>query len=199
MRERFWMFLRLHYKSYKLLDSLDISVLRQINVNRITALDGIFIFISQSGPIIAPLIPLLFILYGFMKKKREMRMNGFMIAAPYLLSVIITNTIKVFVSRPRPFTDYHFIQKLSEGGSNSFPSGHTSDVFSIAMIVSIFFPKPKIIIPIFIWAILVGYSRMDLGVHYPTDVLAGAFIGISSSLFCFWLYKRSRKKEPILK
>lgn len=182
-----------------MLDSLDISLLRGINVNRITALDGIFIFITQSGPIIAALIPLIFIILGFMKKEREMWMQGFMIAAPYLLSVVITNIVKSIVERPRPFTHYAFIQKLSEGGSGSFPSGHTSDAFSIAMIVSLFFPKPFVIIPIFIWAILVGYSRMDLGVHYPTDVLAGAFVGISSSLFYFWLVKRSRKKETILK
>jgi membrane-associated phospholipid phosphatase len=182
-----------------MLDSLDISLLRQINVNRITALDGIFIFITQSGPIIAAFIPLVFILFGFMKKRREVWMDGFMIAAPYLLAVVLTNTVKAIVARPRPFTTYSFIQKLSDGGSGSFPSGHTSDVFSIAMIVSIFFPRFIVIIPIFIWAMLVGYSRMDLGVHYPTDVVTGAFIGVSSSLFCSWLYKRSRKKEPILK
>jgi membrane-associated phospholipid phosphatase len=182
-----------------MLDSLDISLLRQINVNRITSLDSIFVFITQSGPIIAAIVPLSFIILGYMKKKRVMWMNGFMIAAPYLLAVVLSNTTKTLVARPRPYSTYPYIQKLSEGGSGSFPSGHTSDAFSIAMIISLFFPRPMIIIPAFIWAILVGYSRMDLGVHYPTDVLTGACVGIGSSLFCSWLYKRSRKKEPILK
>lgn len=182
-----------------MLDSLDISLLREINVNRITSLDGVFRFITDSGPIIAPLIPITIILFGLFRKQRKIWIKGFMIAAPYLLSSVICNVLKFVIDRPRPYKIYPYIQKLSVGGSGSFPSGHAADVFSIAMIVSIFFPKPSIIIPMFLWALLVAFSRMDLGVHYPTDVLTGAFIGISSSLFCSWLYKRSRKKEPILK
>jgi membrane-associated phospholipid phosphatase len=182
------------------IDSLDISLLREINVNRLSALDGAFIFISQSGPIIAECIPLAFIITGFLKKKKKIWMEGFMIATPYLLAVVILNIVKVFIDRPRPFTSYTYIQKLSEGGSSSFPSGHTSDAFSIAMIVSLFFPKRKIVIPIFLWAILVGYSRMDLGVHYPTDVLGGAIIGIGSSLLCHRLFKQYRNRDiaPVL-
>lgn len=179
-----------------MLDSLDISLLREINVNRITGLDGVFIFLSGIGPIIAASIPLVFILIGFLKKKREIWFNGIKIAAPYLLSVIISNVIKTNVARPRPFTTFSFIQKLSSGGSGSFPSGHTSDVFSIAMAVSLLYPKPGVVIPIFLWAILVAYSRMDLGVHYPTDVLAGALIGIAAALLCYVLFRYfSRKKE----
>lgn len=126
-------------------------------------------------------------------------MEGLMIAAPYLLAAGILNIIKVLIVRPRPFTTYSFIQKLSNGGSSSFPSGHTSDAFAIATIVSLLFPKRVVIISMFIWATLVGYSRLDLGVHYPSDVLGGAAIGAGSSLFFFYLYKRKRKEEPILK
>ena len=116
-----------------------------------------------------------------------------MIAAPYLLSVVISNILKPIVDRPRPFITYHDIQKLSSGGNASFPSGHTSDVFSLAMIVSLLFPKKAVIIPIFIWAALVAYSRMDLGVHYPSDVLGGAVIGICSSICCFRLYRKRER------
>ena len=183
-----------------MLDSLDISLLRQINVHRITALDGAFIFITQSGPIIAACIPLAFIIIGLIKRKKKIWMEGFMIAAPYLLAGVILNIIKLLFTRPRPFTSYSYIQKLSEGGSSSFPSGHTSDAFSIAMIVSLFFPKPAVVIPMFLWAALVGYSRMDLGVHYPSDVLGGAILGISSSVFCYRLFRkyRNRDVDPLL-
>jgi membrane-associated phospholipid phosphatase len=178
-----------------MLDSLDISLLRQINVNRLTSLDSIFIFITQSGPIIAACIPLAFIITGFLQKKKKLWMEGFMIATPYLLAVVTSNIIKTIIARPRPFAEYSFIQKLSEGGSGSFPSGHTSDAFSIAMIISLFFPKRWIIIPIFIWAILVGYSRMDLGVHYPTDVITGVFIGTGSAILCNRLFKKYRNRD----
>jgi len=160
-----------------------------------TSLDSIFVFITQSGPIIAACIPLVFIITGFLKKKKKIWMEGFMIATPYLLAVVISNVMKAIIERPRPFTSYPFIQKLSEGGSGSFPSGHTSDVFSIAMIVSLFFPKRQIIVPFFLWACIVGYSRMDLGVHYPTDVVAGAVIGISSSLFCNRMFRKYRNRD----
>ncbi|MFI5264920.1 MAG: phosphatase PAP2 family protein [Candidatus Kapaibacterium sp.] len=178
-----------------MLDSLDISLLRQINVNRFTALDSAFIFITKSGPIIAACIPLAFIIIGFLKKKKTIWLEGFMIATPYLLAVVILNILKEIVQRPRPFTEYSYIQKLSEGGSSSFPSGHTSDVFAIAMIMSLFFPRIGVIIPMFLWAALVGYSRMDLGVHYPSDVLAGAILGAGCALFCNWMFRRYRNRD----
>ena len=174
-------------------ESLDISILKEINLNRIVELDGLFSLISNSAPIIAPLIPIFIILFGIVKKEKRIWSIGLWIGAPYLLSVIISNILKYTIARPRPFISYPIIQKLSPGGSGSFPSGHTSDAFSIAMILSLLFPRKMVVIPIFLWAILVGYSRMDLGVHYPSDVIGGAIIGVISSLFCFRFYKKMKK------
>lgn len=58
----------------------------------------------------------------------------------------------------------------------SFPSGHTAGAFLMATVVSSFFPIMSAIF--FTWAFLVGLSRIYLGVHYPTDVLAGMAVGI---------------------
>jgi membrane-associated phospholipid phosphatase len=81
-------------------------------------------------------------------------------------------------------------------GSPSFPSGHTSDAFATATSLSIAFPKWYVIAPSFLWACSVGYSRMDLGVHYPSDVMAGAIIGAGSAYLCYkanrWIQKRRR-------
>ncbi len=175
-------------------EQFDIDLLRAINVDRLKSLDGVFIFITNSGPIIAGLIPLGFILYGLFAKRKDIRGYGYVIAASYLLSVIISNTLKYVVARPRPFTIYPYIEKLSSGGSGSFPSGHTSDAFSVAMAVSLLFPKRSVVIPMLLWAMLVGYSRMDLGVHYPSDVLGGVVIGAGAAYCCwiFWKKKMSR-------
>lgn len=180
------------------LEQWDIDLLRTINLDRITALDGVFIFITNSAPIIAGLIPLSFLLYGVFAKRKDIRTFGYVIAASYLLSVIISNTIKYAVARPRPFTVYPFIEKLSGGGNGSFPSGHTSDVFSVAMAVSLLFPKRSVVIPMFLWAILVGYSRMDLGVHYPSDVLGGAIVGAGAALLVCWLLQHKRHNIPTI-
>jgi membrane-associated phospholipid phosphatase len=183
---------------YPMFESLDISFLKEINVNRLASLDGFFIFISEGSSYISALIPIIFILFGFVRKKKEFSKQGLMIAIPYLLSVLFSTSIKYIIERPRPFVKYSFIQKLSTGGSGSFPSGHTSDAFSIAMIISLLFPKRSVIIPMFLWAALVGYSRMDLGVHYPSDVLGGALIGIYTSLFFFRFVKRYGKEDQVL-
>lgn len=178
-----------------MLDSLDISILREINVHRVMALDGFFGFITDSGPIIAPCIPLAFILWGIIKKRKEIWMKGFMIVLPYLLSAGITTEAKYLIMRERPFILYKDIIKLGLGGGYSFPSGHTADAFSIAMVVSLLYPKRSVVIPMFLWAMLVAYSRMDLGVHYPTDVIAGAFVGIGSALICYPLLRSQRTKK----
>jgi undecaprenyl-diphosphatase len=63
----------------------------------------------------------------------------------------------------------------------SFPSGHTSAAFMMATLVGHFIPS--LVIPVFFWASLVGFSRVVLGVHFPTDTLVGAMMGVSIALF----------------
>jgi undecaprenyl-diphosphatase len=69
----------------------------------------------------------------------------------------------------------------------SFPSGHTSSSFSAVTALSRAYPKWYVIAPSFLWAASVGYSRMYLGVHYPTDVTAGAVLGVGTSFAMGWL------------
>ena len=107
-----------------------------------------------------------------------------------LISFVMKNTI----FRERPFKSYPDIEKLSEAGSSSFPSGHTLEAFAIATAFAFAFPKKKYVIPLFIWALLVAYSRMALGVHYPSDVLGGMIVGV----FIGWFVPRwIRPKQEI--
>ncbi len=63
----------------------------------------------------------------------------------------------------------------------SFPSGHTSAAFMVATLIGYFFPN--FLAVLYVWALAVAFSRVTLGVHFPTDTLMGMVLGISSAFF----------------
>ena len=174
----------------------DIDLLTDINLNRPKNLDGVFRSITNSAGPVAFGLPVLLLAIGLIKKDRIKQQNSFYLGASVLSSAVLSNILKYSIDRPRPFATYWFIEKVTSGASPSFPSGHTSDAFALATAVSLIWPKWYIIIPSYFWAFAVGYSRMDLGVHYPDDVLAGAIIGAGSAFLCYkgqqWLLKKRK-------
>ena len=172
----------------------DIDLLREINVNRNKALDGTFSFITNSVTPVTISAPVLITGIGLLQKDSLLTRKGLYIGASILVAGGVSTVLKYSIKRERPFYTYPDIQKLTSGGSPSFPSGHTSDAFSVATSLSLAFPQWYVIAPAFTWAGAVGYSRMHLGVHYPSDVLAGAIIGAGSAYLChkvnYWLAHR---------
>jgi undecaprenyl-diphosphatase len=103
------------------------------------------------------------------------------------LSHLIAQVIKVNVSRIRPFLKIDNLNLIKTSiDQYSFPSGHTTASFSIGVMMCLFFP---VLFPIpLILALIVGVSRMYLGVHYPTDVLIGMILGsLCSYIVYFYL------------
>jgi Membrane-associated phospholipid phosphatase len=179
--------------------NLDIRILRQINEHRDVHLDGTFKTISNSVSPVSIGAPILIFGTGLIEKNQDLKQKGLMIGESFLVTTLVATGLKHAVNRARPFETYPDIQKLSAGGSSSFPSGHTSDAFSTATSLSLAFPKWYVIAPSYTYAALVGYSRMHLGVHYPSDVLAGAVVGAGSAFLCYkaqkWLNHRNRKNR----
>lgn len=97
---------------------------------------------------------------------------------------LVSGILKPLVARPRPYDYNNGIEILVKHLSSfSFPSGHTAIAFAFAFSLLVFGKKG--FIPGLVFAILMGFSRMYLYVHYPTDVLFGAIIG---SLFGYISY-----------
>ena len=174
----------------------DINILKEINLNRNKSLDPFFLAVTHSAGPLTFGLPLLLLIIGLLKRNNLLRSKSYYLIFSVLTSVIITNILKYSIDRPRPFVTYSFIEKVTAGGSPSFPSGHTSDAFVLAMALSLAFPKYWLIILSFIWAFLMGYSRMSLGVHYPADVLSGASIGIISAVVVYVLRRKKQQYNP---
>ena len=178
--------------------NIDIDILKSINLNRNKKLDNTFIAFSNSVAPVSIVLPLGLMGAGFIKHDSCLKNKGIVIGASLAIAAGIATGLKYSANRTRPFVAYPAIDKGMNAGSPSLPSGHTSDAFATATSLSLAFPKWYVITPSLVWACSVGYSRMDLGVHYPSDVLAGAVVGAGTSYLCYkankWLYERHRKK-----
>ncbi len=178
---------------------IEVEWLRFINSHRSAYLDAFFKFITDSVGPISFGIAILFLLIALFKKDAILKRQVFYLITALIISVIITHLLKHLIARPRPFVSYDFIEKLSGGGSYSFPSGHSSDAFTLAIALSLIFPKKWLVFFLILWAFLVGYTRMYFGVHYPTDVIAGAAIGIASAASCYYYFSKRAAKKAMKK
>ena len=176
----------------------DIKILEWINHNRINGLDQLLIFVTNTAYVTAALITILVIAIAFSRKNRELKLKGWQLLFAFVLNSIVTNILKHVVNRVRPFKVDKLIEKLSTGGSPSFPSGHTADAFLIAISLTMLFPKQKWWLAlVWIWAFVVAYSRMALGVHYPSDVLGSMVIGGLIAVIANSFFKKNYgQKKP---
>lgn len=175
--------------------NLDIKILRAINSPEELPSDNFFRFISNSEPYVMFTVPLGITTAGFIRHDETMVRNGCTGLAALAVTGGITVALKYAIDRERPFITYPDIKQKSKAGSPSFPSGHSSSAFATATSVSLAYPKWYIIAPSYAWAGTVAYSRMHLGIHYPSDVLAGALIGSG----CAYLTYRINKKLLVKK
>jgi undecaprenyl-diphosphatase len=135
---------------------------------------------------------LIVLIISFGKRSGSIRRKFYVLASVLIFSAIVSQGLKQLIYRERPFITHPFIEKFSDGGDSSFPSGHTLEAFAMATALSLLFSKKKIVIPVFVWAILVAYSRIALGVHYPSDVMAGVVLGTLLGWIVPWTSRRIR-------
>ena len=127
------------------------------------------------------------------------RKAGVLALGAMVLGLIVTNlTIKPLLSRPRPWLDWPIVPLVSEKDPNSFPSGHTCAAFAAGLSWVRALPWRWGRIAAVAAAVLMGLSRLYVGVHYPTDVLVGALIGSLCAWAAWKVYQLySDRKERV--
>ncbi len=159
------------------LQRFDDRTLEYLAKNRTTGQTKTWLLISNTNTYVNVAIPTGLLVAGIIEKDYNMRQNALYVASSTAATFLFNSLIKKIVKRPRPFITNIHLTAVYQPGSYSFPSGHTSSAFSSATALSRAYPKWYVIAPSFLWAGAVGYSRMYLGVHYPTDVTTGALLG----------------------
>jgi len=177
----------------------DINLLKSINVDRNKQLDPFFNTASNSVFPITIIAPASLMLHGLIAKDSLTLRNGLVIGASIAVGIAFTQGLKYSINRTRPYLEYPLLlDPVTTESSPSFSSSHTSIAFSVATSVSLCYPKWYVIAPMYLWAGTVGYSRMHLGVHYPSDVFMGAIVGSGCAYLTYkankWINKRYSKR-----
>lgn len=168
-------------------------------LDRINSIDGKFVrnfskTTSKTTPYIVVGIPSMMALYGIINKDIKLQEDALYLGTSVIEAISISYGAKHIIKRKRPYERYpNKIEAQEYPKSSSFPSSHTASAFSLATSLSIKYPKWYIIAPSAAWACSVGFARMNEGVHYPSDVFAGAIIGAGCAIVNLYINKQLKK------
>jgi membrane-associated phospholipid phosphatase len=173
----------------------DIDLLTSINEKESSFKNGFCNVISESVIVFNIAAPLSVFTAGVIRHDKKLKIDAAYMVGGFIVSSVVTQALKVITQRPRPYITYPYIVQRTSADGYSFPSGHTSSAFCTATSLSLLFPKWYVIVPSYLYAATVGYARMYQGVHYPSDVIAGAIIGAGSAWLAYKIEQWHEKKN----
>jgi len=147
-------------------------------------LDQVIPWVTHLGSHVAVIIFLILCLISMKKRKTLLYL-----LLLYGIQSGVVYTLKFLIQRKRPFVFLETLSKLSQGPGEvldpGFPSAHTLYAFMMATLLATWFPRYRIIF--YIAAAFIGWTRIYLGLHFPTDVIAGGLLGYGiTKLFLHW-------------
>jgi len=178
------------------LDSIDKQWLLALNNDYPTFWDGLMYGISEKLTWVPFYLSLIFVIIKFWKKQSIWVVLG-LILCVVISDQVSSGIIKDLVQRLRPSHDPEIENMVCvvngyRGGKFGFVSSHAANSFGLALLSSLLFKNRIYTVSVFAWAVIVSFSRIYLGVHYPGDVLGGAFVGITAALLVYWILKKLR-------
>ncbi len=170
--------------------NLDREIFKLINSGLTTSFfDALMPYVSQKFNFLGAII--IAALLVFALGKRRDRWGLVILVAVVLLSDLSSNVLKNLIMRTRPCNAFEVRLLLGCGGSFSMPSAHATNIFAAMVFLTIRYKK---LFPLFlVIALTVSYSRVYVGVHYPLDVVAGAFLGSTIAVAASGAEKRFSK------
>ena len=160
-------------------------------------------FVISGKVIWAPLYLGILIYIGINYKKKFFLILPFIILAVALADQVSVQLFKNLFQRLRPCHEpslegmVHLVNGDC-GGLYGFVSSHASNSFNVALISLMLIKKRWYTVSIILWAAIIGYSRIYLGVHYPGDVVCGSLLGALIGWSMYKLYETADKKLNVL-
>jgi membrane-associated phospholipid phosphatase len=180
-------------------DNIDVRIFRAINNSQCEFLNTVIPIMDKSIIFTSTLVPVT--LFGVSRANNNYynENSSVLLVLSEGLSTGITFGMKNIFKRDRPFTalsNVHFNKNKFLTDRYSFPSGHTAISFSMATSLTLRYPdKPILISGLYLYSTVISLGRIYLGVHYPSDVLAGMLIGSGSAVIIHSLRKEIIKEK----
>lgn len=169
-----------------------LTYLRKLQDKRTNSKTSFYKFISGTATPVSLGTPATLFLAGIIKNDKSLKKEALFSLESFAISQGLTFATKAIINKPRPHEADSTIIALKNATNGSFPSGHTSEAFATATTLTLINHKWYVVVPAYTWAGLVGYSRLYMGVHYPSDVIAGAVLGAGSAWLSYKLNKWMR-------
>jgi undecaprenyl-diphosphatase len=154
--------------------------------------DAVGIFLAEYLAYVLGVWLLVLLLWPRKSATKNKTMVLLALIAGLIARFAVKGAIVLFYHRPRPYVHLPLVHKLismpMSENFQSFPSGHAIFFFALSTVVYYFNKKLGVIF--FIFAVLMGIARVFVGVHWPSDILGGAILGILVGLVVTWFYKK---------
>jgi undecaprenyl-diphosphatase len=181
--------------------ALDQALFLELNQYRSPFWDVVMVLISNKY-VWFPFYGILIGLWVYFYRRRGMLMVLTLAASVGIADFVASGIFKPYFARLRPCHDtllgdaVNFIDGC--GGQYGFVSSHAANAFAVAIFVIMLLPRHQwgFKLLLFIWALAISYSRVYLGVHYPGDITAGAFIGIGAAWLGVYAFKKIAQRYP---